>query len=421
MLAESLAVTADPAAAQLAAALKEVRDAAETATPADGLGRKLFIRNSLVTRANAMFRDKSGSMAVIDGFCAEAAMLEDEIDAAPKSDAASLATQMILAVRRYEEGLDTTTHLHELVECLHSILDTQRIKSVEAAVEAIRAVDRASLQGLAAKADEDAAFADLDAAERKVWADAVAAYEAARAAYDAHKAAGDALYDELVTLAPDWLKVALPRGRTVLHAEGIKRFDIITTDRTGGPPQHPELLERRPEFLAWLEKHAEKIAAHLSHDEDDEPSNTLLDAQNDAELALMWTPAPDLDAVVYKQRLYGEMLDGTLDGKGFEDPIFSAAIRDTRNPEKAWPVLIYDDCQRLAGYTDIRPAFRPRTWLKEFKAAGGTVERPGDTVLDPRITLGGPADNAEVTRLMAEVADPANRAILVRHLWERLG
>lgn len=307
---------------------------------------------------------------------------------------------------------------HPLIYFAPASVACDAAPSVTAAWAAIRAADAGVRTGQATDDDLGAAWDAFADAEGQAWSDAVAAYEAAVAESEVFDARYNALQDEVTSRAPDWLKTTSPSGRTVLLAQTIGRFEVITRNDRYGPAENPELIEHREEFVAWIAHEADAIdAVHdLALEEEAEGRSA---AVGDAELALMRTPALDLDGVILKQRIWGQMIEGVQGGRGLEDPIYTAAMRDSGNPEKSWPTLIHDDCLRLAGFSDAHPTFRPRLWIKALKAAGGMYECLDDELPSTmQVSVSGPVDDPEIKRLMAEIKDPTNLEILKRYLWE---
>ena len=255
-----------------------------------------------------------------------------------------------------------------------------------------------------------------DDAARALWRAAVATYEAAKVDYDANAAASEALTQRIDASAPDWLR--RPRrkdGKPIVVCDTIRRFDVLTSGNQYHAPELPELIDRREEFLGWLDSIAGLMANRDAVDDQDDP---LYAALCNAERALIETPAPDMAALAYKQVLLARELDD--EKRGFDDPIYYAVARDIGLVALAWPAHIYADVRRLAGQPvpDFEP-FRPRLWSNRFKEAGGqiTLNEDGDGFT---ITLPGPDAHqlAAAAAIAAELDHGRAREVMLRYLQE---
>ena len=200
---------------------------------------------------------------------------------------------------------------------------------------------------------------------RPAWDAAFAAYEQRRAEHEALTARWEAVYQGIVNRAPDWNKQARPcDGQMILIWQGVKQYDFSMSSGRGS-------ADGRSRLVAWVEAEADRLAEmDRLGGELDELFNVLCDAER----RVIETPAPDLAAVVTKQRMFGRETDDQK--RGYQDPAYYAACRDDSAIIRSWPVHIHEDVLRLAGIPDpvlTRKHFTPRQWLKAFRAQGGDV------------------------------------------------
>ncbi|MEW6537970.1 MAG: hypothetical protein AB1448_05210 [Pseudomonadota bacterium] len=155
-----------------------------------------------------------------------------------------------------------------------------------------------------------------------------------------------------------------------------------------------------------IEQFDPKVALGELH-EVAEQIDAAYDKVCDHERALIETPAPDLEAVLLKQKMFGCEQD---DGKrGYDDPAYYTAMRDHSYIVSAWPVFIFEDCLRLCGLQRpemVSAPFKPRQWKNAFEAAGGKVDfHRSSRALD----LSPPMFDGPIPALMAEIgSDPHN-------------
>ena len=241
---------------------------------------------------------------------------------------------------------------------------------------------------------------------RPAWGAALDAYLERRSVYDAISTRWDDLSDEIVQRAPEWNRHARGcDGKPLIRWNSLAQFDNGIREGADRP--------RRSELEKWVDGEASSLAELLAIEEEIEK---VYDEVVELERTLIETPAPDLAAVLYKQRLLGKEADDNK--RGYDDPAFFAASRDDSYIVRSWPVFIHEDCLRLAGvpapFAGLAP-FKPRQWLNRFKAAGGSV-----SVVGNELRIGLPGFTDEVAALMAELGGkPENREALRIWLEER--
>lgn len=245
---------------------------------------------------------------------------------------------------------------------------------------------------------------------RPAWDAALAAYHSARAAYDAASAEWDALDAEITARAPAWnRKPRITDDKPVVRWSNIGQFERDTDVLPHVKAVHEPMLN------AWLQAEA----PHLDRlQELGSAIDDIYDRVCDTERALIETPAPDLAAVILKQRLFGVETDDYK--RGYSDPAYAAARRDTSYVVQAWPLWIHEDVLRLAGVPDpilTTDHFKPRQWKNRFEAAGGTAKV---TSIKHELSLGMPREPEAAARLLAELAAPGATEALTRYLVELL-
>lgn len=239
---------------------------------------------------------------------------------------------------------------------------------------------------------------------RPAWDAARARYDETRAAYDKVSREWDALDDELIARAPEWNRK--PRdgdGKPLLRWCSLKNFEA----------SHDGLFHMRPKVEEWAASEAAELERlhQLGTDISD-----FYDRFCDAERAMIETPAPDLAAVIFKQRRFGCETDD--DKRGYSDPAYAAARRDASYVAESWPLWIHEDVLRLAGVPDpllTTDHFKPRDWKNRFEAAGGKAYVTPQK-FDLKIDL--PRDPGPASALLAELAAPGATETLTRYLVE---
>lgn len=242
---------------------------------------------------------------------------------------------------------------------------------------------------------------------RTAWAEALNRYNESLHVYQALSRRYDEIDDGITARAPEWNRATRPGdGKLITLATNLRQFQ--TDKRLKAVPVSEET------FSIWLA--TEKGAVDDLHGTG-EQIDAAYDKVCDHERALIETPAPDLEAVLLKQKLFGYEKD---DGKrGYDDPAYYAAMRDHSYIVDAWPVFIFEDCLRLCGLQRpemVSPPFKPRQWKNAFEAAGGRVDfRRSSRTLN----LSPPTFDGPVPALMHEIgADPANVEALRIYLEE---
>lgn len=241
---------------------------------------------------------------------------------------------------------------------------------------------------------------------RTAWAEALNRYNESLHAYQALSRRYDEIDDGITARAPEWNRAARPGdGKLITLATNLRQFQTDKRLKASVSEQT---------FSTWLA--TEKGAVddlHGTAEQIDAAYNTVCDHER----ALIETPAPDLEAVLLKQKLFGYEKD---DGKrGYDDPAYYAAMRDHSYIVDAWPVFIFEDCLRLCGLQRpemVSPPFQPRQWKNAFEAAGGRVDfQRASRTLD----LSPPPFDGPIPALMAQIgADPANAEALRIYLEE---
>lgn len=242
---------------------------------------------------------------------------------------------------------------------------------------------------------------------RTAWAEALLRYNKSRDAYDVLSQRYDEMSQAITDRAPDWNRMARKvDGKLIILSTSLQQF---LTDRRLKATRISE-----EDFLAWL---ATEKAALADLGEVAEQIDAAYDKVCDDERALIETPAPDLEAVILKQQMFGCEKDD--DKRGYDDPAYYAAMRDHRYIVDAWPIFIFEDCLRLCGLVRpemVIPPFRPRQWKVAFEAAGGRVDFHRET---RTLDLSPPTFDGPIPALMAEIgADPANVEALRIYLEE---
>jgi hypothetical protein len=245
--------------------------------------------------------------------------------------------------------------------------------------------------------------------DRAVWDAASAELKALDAKRDAIHAEADDLQRQIDAIAPEWLlKPHALTGELVTICDTLGRFNFEAADR-------PALAKHREEFVRWTEANADLIsrrdAAYLRCDE-------VYNEWCDAERALIETPAPDLQAVAFKQARLARQLDDH--DRGFDDPVWFAVARDISYVQPSWLAHIFSDLKRLAG--EPLPAFdpfRPRDWRNRFEAVGGTVRlsEDGDGFTT---SCAAPPDGDLVAAgtILSELEQGQAKEVLLRYLQE---
>ena len=239
---------------------------------------------------------------------------------------------------------------------------------------------------------------------RPAWDAAMARFDEARAAYEKIGQEWSDLDDAIIARAPAWNQ--RPRegdGKLLLRWSNQRQFD----ENGGRATQHRET------FQAWLASEEAELDRlnQMGHANDG-----VYDRLCDAERALIETPAPDLAAVIFKQRQFGLETDDQKGG--YADPAYAAARRDASFVVDAWPVWIHEDVLRLAGVPDpllTTDHFKPRLWKNRFEAAGGKVSV---TPLQYDLKIEMPPKPTEAAALLAELAAPGATEALTRYLVE---
>lgn len=242
---------------------------------------------------------------------------------------------------------------------------------------------------------------------RTAWAEVRSRFDESHDVYEALGQRYDQIADGITERAPDWNRtVQSATGKLITRSTNLRQF---RADKTAGASAVSDAA-----FLKWQ---ASEAAALAELQEVGEQIGAAYEKVCDDQRALIETPAPDLEAVILKQKMLGCEKD---DGKrGYDDPAYYAAMRDHSYIVDAWPVFIFEDCLRLCGLQRpemVIPSFRPRQWKVAFEAAGGKVDfQRGSRTLD----LSPPAFDGPIPALMAEIgADPANVEALRIYLEE---
>lgn len=242
---------------------------------------------------------------------------------------------------------------------------------------------------------------------RKAWTQARSRFDQSSDAYEALGQRYERIADGITERAPDWNRmVQFATGKLITRSTNLRQFRADT--RPGAAAVSDAA------FLKWQAAEEEALAELQAVGEQiDAAYEKVCDDQR----ALIETPAPDLEAVILKQKMLGYEKD---DGKrGYDDPAYYAAMRDHSYIVDAWPVFIFEDCLRLCGLQRpemVSPPFQPRQWKNAFEAAGGRVDfQRASRTLD----LSPPAFDGPIPALMAEIgADPANAEALRIYLEE---
>ena len=159
----------------------------------------------------------------------------------------------------------------------------------------------------------------------------------------------------------------------------------------------------RPVLTHHLEEKEEYYATPRPTSEDERLSEDLLDDIRDKRSALMHTPAPDVDAILFKQEVFERTIDD--DGFGFDDPgYFSHALLSGPYEDEARAVAYLDNLRlRRPDAPQLRLApFNARAWLQAYEAAGGAATMQHETV--ELIVVFPAADNATAAALRDELA-----------------
>lgn len=205
--------------------------------------------------------------------------------------------------------------------------------------------------------------------DRAAWDAAMAAYQDAKARYE--EAGGSAKND------PAWRAIFADMPAEVLHeslhfpvhmrwnSEAALMRDILTS-----PADKARL---RPLVKHWGDVFSERLCGSSDNSLDD-----LSELRDDAESALLRTPAPDLQALAFKSSLAAREADE--DKFGYDD-LGLVSYQQHSAYDLVWAVAIHQDILRAAGIDHpvlhLEP-FNPNRWIKHFEAEGGEVSAPGD-------------------------------------------
>lgn len=205
-----------------------------------------------------------------------------------------------------------------------------------------------------------------EAANDTAWRSAVATFTALKTAYDAVAEAGVAKWRAVAESAPPILvEASLHQGL------GIRWLSVECLDMD--PLLTPE---EREELRPLMVEHKAKQEAYFRRaegDAEDKTSESLQDAVDAAENALLRTPAPHARALALKLALKARAEDDET--YGYDDLGLVAKMQEGAWHERA-DVLIFQDACRLGGVD--HPAlhvsgFEPRAWIANYEALGGFV------------------------------------------------
>lgn len=212
-------------------------------------------------------------------------------------------------------------------------------------------------------------------------ADKVAAWITARSAYEAVHAAYEATLDTIPH--PECIGAPEELLTENLFYSKVGRWcniDHFNADPLLSPDDRERL---RPAVVAFLQLADTRKDSGPDEERDarEALSEAAYNALCDAERHLLYTPAPDADALLYKLRLIER--EGEDDKFGFAD-IGRVAAKYASWPTHSPELVIYRDCLLMAGQDD--PALHletwsPAKWIEAYEAAGGLVTGRRDELI----------------------------------------
>jgi hypothetical protein len=197
-------------------------------------------------------------------------------------------------------------------------------------------------------------------------------------AYEQMQAAYDATLNRPCHTRRRWLELPDEFASRNIHHGRFERWksledlraDILLSDAEKA--QLEPVVAKVIAETAAAEKAMDAAARQIEND-DDEAQQVLYDRLSAAERELLDTPAPHVEALVYKQRIIAREADD--DKMGFADVgAFSAHLAGYYVDYGR--ALVYQDSLRLAGMDDpvlhLTP-FSPNSWWSAFEGLGGVV------------------------------------------------
>ncbi len=261
------------------------------------------------------------------------------------------------------------------------------------------------------------------------WTLAFAAHEQARKTITDLNDRYDSAHESLVALAaPDMIRPAAEGIRANVLYTNLQQFDH--QNREPLPHQLEAKQARNAARNIWEAFFARADVKAILADIEalGDQLDAALDVADEKEVALIRTPAPDIDAVMWKQARLGYETDD--DKKGYTDRAFADYARHTGEVAVSWPLHIYADMLRLTGQSHPmmdRDTFDPYAWLKAFKAEGGRAEI-SHTGRGSRLSLAiipaeaeAPSEfpSDEASRLLGLLKEDDNRKTVELAVWNR--
>lgn len=231
--------------------------------------------------------------------------------------------------------------------------------------------------------------------DRAAWDAALANYQDAKARYSEAGGIG--------RNGDEWFAIFADMPAEILHESlhypvhmrwGCE--DALMRDVLVSPADKARL---RPLVGHWTGIFSERLRT-----QSDRGCDRLSELHDDAEVALMKTPAPDLQALAFKSALAASEAE---DDKFGYDDLGLVSFREHDGYDRAVAVEIHRDILRAAGLDHPvlhLPPFNPRRWIKHFEGEGGEVSSPdGDALLVLLPTYAEPEARRVASAMLAEI------------------